>query len=256
MEELAAARDLVATELSRFDRDHNGTLDRSELAMLFKKLDPQGFPDELVSELVHIVDKNGDGRIKASEFLDWAFGKPKPTLPKHRRYLCLQEGPELAWEALQPRIQQAHQAKHGRSSEFVMCNLSDALLKIQQEEFHLVLVSRLAWLQYVNPQGCSAWRGDTPPTLDEAAESEPRLRELVTKSRRRPIGVVFDPTPAGSMDPTAALLVIEEESGKVEAEARTRRQARLAAEAGNEAAAPVAGEEACQDLTWGEEDFE
>lgn len=71
---LPASQELFATALlvafSHFDTDHNGHLDRSEIAALLQsdRISSQDMPDKTVDQMIEELDANHDGRISFAEF--------------------------------------------------------------------------------------------------------------------------------------------------------------------------------------------
>jgi len=72
-------RDIVAL-FSRIDSDGDGTINHSELAKVLQAVDPDGWPDEMVSQLMESMDVDKDGRVDFDEFVHWAFSGEGSTL--------------------------------------------------------------------------------------------------------------------------------------------------------------------------------
>lgn len=64
----------IAAKFKQFDKNNDGTLDTTELAMLTQSLGSKLSLNELESALF-LLDTNSDGKIQYSEFLDWWKGK-------------------------------------------------------------------------------------------------------------------------------------------------------------------------------------
>merc|ERR1712228_1085097 len=66
---------IVKEQFDCFDLNGDGTIDRSELAQLLRSLDDRGtWTDQNLDFLLDSMDKNKDGVIQYSEWLDWVFG--------------------------------------------------------------------------------------------------------------------------------------------------------------------------------------
>merc|ERR1719157_33738 len=65
--------DVIST-FRLFDRNGDGTIDREELEMVLKLLDPQMWTDANVEKLLKGADANGDGVVQYEEFIGWTFG--------------------------------------------------------------------------------------------------------------------------------------------------------------------------------------
>lgn len=56
-----------------FDQNGNGEIEREELALVLRKLDPDVWTEEALDKLMALADTNGDGHIQYNEFVEWAY---------------------------------------------------------------------------------------------------------------------------------------------------------------------------------------
>mmetsp|Transcript_5374 Transcript_5374/g.16609 ORF Transcript_5374/g.16609 Transcript_5374/m.16609 type:complete len:945 (+) Transcript_5374:136-2970(+) len=64
----------IMDQFHKFDQNGDGVIDRKELSIVLKHLDAGVWTDDNIDRVLHVADKNGDGRIQFDEFLLWAFG--------------------------------------------------------------------------------------------------------------------------------------------------------------------------------------
>lgn len=91
-----AKSDDVLNTFKLFDRNGDGTIEREELQMVLKLLDPQQWTDAKVDQLLKGADRNGDGVVQYEEFIDWAFSNGEGS-QNMRQAVQELESPTSAW---------------------------------------------------------------------------------------------------------------------------------------------------------------
>lgn len=88
----------VLTTFRLFDRNGDGTIDREELEMVLKLLDPKMWTDANVEKLLQGADANCDGVVQYEEFIGWMFGGADGSQSMRQAVQEL-ESPTSAWGA-------------------------------------------------------------------------------------------------------------------------------------------------------------
>lgn len=87
----------------QFDKDGNGTIDKSELAGVLKQLDPQAWTDKKVDILWWALDVNEDGQVSYEEFARW-ITKPKSGYRACKDHISFEQLPVLDQRALMKEV--------------------------------------------------------------------------------------------------------------------------------------------------------
>lgn len=64
----------VLEQFREFDSNGDGVITKAELRQVLKALDPGRWTEKRLSQLVKLVDRNGDGNIQFEEFIGWLYG--------------------------------------------------------------------------------------------------------------------------------------------------------------------------------------
>lgn len=73
------AKEQILFQFKRLDTNGDGFISLKELAFFMQDLDSDRWTPERLRELLSLIDKNDDGRIQFSEFLEWVFSVSKAT---------------------------------------------------------------------------------------------------------------------------------------------------------------------------------
>ncbi|CAE7242710.1 Nict2, partial [Symbiodinium microadriaticum] len=70
---VSISKETIKTIFSRFDLNGNGTIEQSELAMVFQVLAPRQWSSNAIKRLFDGMDINEDGHVQFTEFIEWIF---------------------------------------------------------------------------------------------------------------------------------------------------------------------------------------
>jgi len=70
---VSMGKETIKTIFSRFDLNGNGTIEMSELALVFQILAPRQWSTNAIKRLFDGMDVNDDGKVQFTEFIEWIF---------------------------------------------------------------------------------------------------------------------------------------------------------------------------------------